>query len=114
MRHAGINGSSERPLFYPKRTFFQRTWPPLYIHNASAHITAADSCELTMAGRAQADVCFSYLLFLRPINGASLAVQLNYSDSGFNYHFYTHRPGTGSLYDSLKLLPAAEIYCTLK
>jgi len=86
---------------------------------AAAHITAADSRRESTAAAswARADICFSYIFyyFCGRLMAASLAVHLNYSDNGFNYHFHTHRPGTVSLlYDSPKLSPAAEIYCSLK
>jgi len=56
-----------------------------------------------------------FYYFWGRLMAVSLVVQLNYSDNGFNYHFHTLRLGTGSLlYDSPKLLPAAEIYCSLK
>lgn len=79
--------TDRRNAFVLSKTNFLPLYPATvifiyYIINATAHITAADSCESTAAGRAQADICVSYiLLFFRPINGASLAVQLNYSDN---------------------------------
>jgi len=79
--------TDRRNAFVLFETNFLPTYPAtiifIYIINDTAHITAVDSCESTAAGRGHVDICISYIsLFLRPINGASLAVQLNYSDNG--------------------------------
>lgn len=79
--------TDRRNAFLLSETNFLPAYPATiifiyYIINATAHITAADSRESTAVGRAQTDICVLYiLLFLQPINGASLAVQLNYSDN---------------------------------